>query len=100
MLLIPSINRGITSLMQEDLRNPSTFTQNILWIILHKFAEPLLNLWPLTKLREKALSNLMEHIHYEDETSQYICLSLMNKVSNNPCVTDKLHLLLNNRGST
>ena len=36
--------------------------------------------WPINKLREKALGNLMEHIHYEDVNTQYICICAVNKV--------------------
>lgn len=42
--------------------------------------EPVLSSWPINKLREKALNKLMEHIHYEDENSQYICVTAGSKV--------------------
>jgi achilleol B synthase len=54
--------------------------QNIISTCLNKFVEPILNYWPVNKLRERALQNLMEHIHYEDETTKYICLGPVNKV--------------------
>jgi cycloartenol synthase len=31
-------------------------------------------------LREKALHKVMQHIHYEDENTQYICIGPVNKV--------------------
>jgi hypothetical protein len=34
----------------------------------------------MNKLRERAMSDLMEHIHYEDETSNYVGLCPINKV--------------------
>lgn len=68
------------TLLQVDLRYPRTLVQEILWTTLHKYGEPLLNRWPFTKLREKALTNIMEHIHYEDENSQYIDICPINKV--------------------
>lgn len=47
---------------------------------LNNFVEPMLNRWPINKIRESALSNLMEHIHYEDENSNYVGLCPINKV--------------------
>jgi hypothetical protein len=47
---------------------------------LNKFVEPMSNWWPITKLRERAMKNLMEHIHYEDENSNYVGLCPINKV--------------------
>ncbi|KAL6013264.1 hypothetical protein ACLOJK_003756 [Asimina triloba] len=41
--------------------------------------EPILKTWPFCKLREKALSVAMQHIHYEDENTSYICTSAVNK---------------------
>jgi hypothetical protein len=40
----------------------------------------MLNCWPLNKLRERALNHILEHIHYEDETTQYIGLCPVPKV--------------------
>jgi len=36
--------------------------------------------WPCKKLREKAVETVMEHIHYEDENTRYICIGPVNKV--------------------
>jgi cycloartenol synthase len=36
--------------------------------------------WPGKRLREKALHTAMEHIHYEDENTRYICIGPVNKV--------------------
>jgi achilleol B synthase len=54
--------------------------QNLVWTFLNKVIEPMLNWWPVNKLRDIALQNIMEHIHYEDETSKYICICPINKV--------------------
>ncbi|OEL31504.1 Achilleol B synthase, partial [Dichanthelium oligosanthes] len=51
----------------------------------HIHEQPMFNQWPLKKLREKTLINLMEHIHYEDENSNYVCLCPVNKVLNMIC---------------
>jgi len=66
--------------MQEDLYYPHSHVQDILWGTLHNIIEPILMHFPGNKLREKALRNVMERIHYEDETSHYICLGPVNKV--------------------
>lgn len=36
--------------------------------------------WPAKRLREKALQSVMQHIHYEDENTRYICIGPVNKV--------------------
>ena len=47
---------------------------------LNTFVEPVLSCWPFYKLREKDLSHILEHIHYEDETTQYVGLCLVTKL--------------------
>ncbi|KAF8400155.1 hypothetical protein HHK36_013451 [Tetracentron sinense] len=86
---------------EEDLYYPHPVIQDILWGFLHKVGEPLLMQWPFSKLRKKALSTVMQHIHYEDDNTQYVCLGPVNKILNMVCcwVEDpnseafKLHLL-------
>ncbi|WOH12122.1 hypothetical protein DCAR_0831621 [Daucus carota subsp. sativus] len=70
---------------KEDLFYPRPRLQNILWGTLDKVVEPLLMHWPGTKLREKSLRTVMEHIHYEDENTRYICIAPINKVLNMLC---------------
>lgn len=65
---------------QEDLYYPHPLVQDILWAYLDKLIEPMFMHWPGKKLREKALSTVMDHIHYEDENTHYICLGPVNKV--------------------
>ncbi|XP_066320895.1 cycloartenol synthase-like [Miscanthus floridulus] len=38
--------------------------------------------WPGCKLREKALEIVMQHVHYEDENTRYICIGPITKVLN------------------
>jgi achilleol B synthase len=66
--------------IQVDLIYPRAMAQNLVWTCLNKVIEPMLNCWPVNKLRDIALKNIMEHIHYEDETSKYICTCPINKV--------------------
>ncbi|KAK2997852.1 hypothetical protein RJ639_026411 [Escallonia herrerae] len=80
-------NGATTSLYhnKKDLYYPHPLLQNILRGGLHNVGEPLLNRWPFSKLREKALSIGMQHIHHEDETTQYVCIGPVNKVLNMVC---------------
>jgi hypothetical protein len=64
---------------------------NIALACLNKFVEPILSRWPFNKLRKRALSSLMDHIHYEDENSNYIGLCPINKV----ICKKKCHLVRN-----
>ncbi|PKI32995.1 hypothetical protein CRG98_046610 [Punica granatum] len=64
---------------KEDLYYPHTVVQDILWGCLHKIGEPFLMHWPFSRLRQKALAVVLEHIHYEDENTQYLCLGPVNK---------------------
>ncbi|URE15734.1 Prenyltransferase and squalene oxidase repeat [Musa troglodytarum] len=69
----------------EDLYYPHPLIQDILWASLHKIVEPILMHWPGNKLREKAINTAMQHIHYEDENTRYICIGPVNKVLNMLC---------------
>ncbi|KAI3775257.1 hypothetical protein L1987_49828 [Smallanthus sonchifolius] len=75
---------------QEDLYYPHPIIQDILWAGLNKIVEPLLMQWPLSKVRKKALDSVMQHIHYEDENTRYICIGPVNKDPKSP--VNKLHL--------
>lgn len=70
---------------KEDLYYPHPLIQDVLWGTLHKVVEPFLMNWPGKKLREKSLRTVMEHIHYEDENTRYICIGPVNKVLNMLC---------------
>lgn len=66
--------------LQEDLRYPRSFVQNVIWTGLNKVVEPILILWPFNTLRHAALNNLLKHIRYEDESTKYIGICPINKV--------------------
>jgi cycloartenol synthase len=68
-------------MLQEDLYYPHPFVQDVLWATLHKFVEPVMLHWPGSKLREKSLETVMQHVHYEDENTRYICIGPVNKVN-------------------
>lgn len=70
---------------KEDLYYPHPLIQDLLWTSLHKVVEPIFMNWPGNMLREKALRTVMQHIHYEDESSRYICIGPVNKVINMLC---------------
>ncbi|RLM69703.1 hypothetical protein C2845_PM17G06810 [Panicum miliaceum] len=71
-----------TECAKEDMYNPHSSVQDILWSILHKFVEPVLMHWPGRKLREKALATAVSHIHYEDECTRYISFGVVPKALN------------------
>ncbi|KAJ0089714.1 hypothetical protein Patl1_14042 [Pistacia atlantica] len=82
------IDRGAWGkmMLSEDLYYPHPMIQDILWACIDKFVEPLLMKWPFGKLiRQAALKTVMEHIHHEDENSQYLCLGSVDKVLNMLC---------------
>uniref|UniRef100_A0A0D9YM59 Terpene cyclase/mutase family member n=1 Tax=Oryza glumipatula TaxID=40148 RepID=A0A0D9YM59_9ORYZ len=70
---------------KEDLVCPRTRLQNAVWSWLYKWVEPVMSSWALNKLRGRALDALMEHIHYEDENTQYLCICSVNKALNMVC---------------
>ncbi|KAF8779295.1 hypothetical protein HU200_002976 [Digitaria exilis] len=78
-------NIARTSCAKEDLHYPRSLLQNVLWATVNKFVEPLLNSWPFNMLRERSLKNLMEHIHYEDESTKFIGICPINKALNMIC---------------
>ncbi|KAF7046889.1 hypothetical protein CFC21_055881 [Triticum aestivum] len=78
-------NKARDTCAKEDLRYPRSLLQNVIWTCLTKFVEPVLNSWPVNKLREKALENLMKHIHYEDESTKYIGICPINKALDMIC---------------
>uniref|UniRef100_A0A1D1XPI8 Terpene cyclase/mutase family member n=1 Tax=Anthurium amnicola TaxID=1678845 RepID=A0A1D1XPI8_9ARAE len=78
-------NKARNLCAKEDLYYPHPLVQDILWASLHKIVEPLLMHWPGTMLREKALRTALQHIHYEDENTRYICIGPVNKVLNMLC---------------
>ncbi|KAK4414912.1 Lupeol synthase [Sesamum alatum] len=72
--------RNSSPFIQEDLYYPHPLIQDLLWGFLHHFAEPLLKHWPFSRLRDRALGIAMEHVHYEDENSRYLCIGCVEKV--------------------
>ncbi|KAK8520485.1 hypothetical protein V6N12_004422 [Hibiscus sabdariffa] len=70
---------------KEDLYYPHTIIQDVLWESLEKVVEPALKKWPFSKLRKKALDVVMQHIHYEDESTNYVCIGPVSKVLNMVC---------------
>ncbi|CBI18378.3 unnamed protein product, partial [Vitis vinifera] len=78
-------NQARNQCAKEDLYYPHPLVQDILWASLHKVLEPILGHWPGNNLREKALCTVMQHVHYEDENTRYICLGPVNKVLNMLC---------------
>ena len=67
--------------LQEDLYSPHTMVQDLAFGFLYYFAEPVLKLWPFSKLiRDKAVEVAIRHVHYEDIYSRYLCIGAVEKV--------------------
>ncbi|XP_047325827.1 beta-amyrin synthase-like [Impatiens glandulifera] len=73
-------NKARYSCLKEDLYYPHPFLQDVLWEGIYRIFEPLMSCWPLSKLRDRALSITMKHIHYEDENSRYVTLGCIPKI--------------------
>ncbi|XP_027357963.1 cycloartenol synthase-like [Abrus precatorius] len=78
-------NQATNLCAKEDLYHPCPMIQDLLWGFLHSIGETLLLHWPCSKLRRKALHHVMQHIHYEDENTNYICIGPLQKVLNMLC---------------
>ncbi|GLT80316.1 hypothetical protein SLA2020_517620 [Shorea laevis] len=73
-------NKARNTVAKEDLYYPHPLVQDLTWGFLYHFAEPLLNRWPFSMLRDKALKVAIEHVHYEDKASRYLCIGCVEKV--------------------
>lgn len=67
------------SCAKEDLLYPHPIIVEVFNDFLQYFGEPLLTRWPFRKLREKAIDVAREHVHYEDESSNYLCFGCVEK---------------------
>ncbi|KAF3787561.1 Cycloartenol Synthase [Nymphaea thermarum] len=81
-------NKARNLCAKEDLYYPHPLIQDVFWTALHKIVEPFLMHWPGSVLREKALHTVMQHIHYEDENTHYVCIGVVNKGNNGGQVWD------------
>ncbi|GLT97446.1 hypothetical protein SLE2022_150110 [Rubroshorea leprosula] len=73
-------NKARNTVAKEDLYYPHPLVQDLTWGFLYHFAEPLLNRWPFSMLRDKAVKVAIEHVHYEDNASRYLCIGCVEKV--------------------
>lgn len=73
-------NKARNTVAKEDLYYPHPVVQDMLWGFLHHVAEPILRRWPFSMLRDKALKAAIQHVHYEDENSRYLCIGCVEKV--------------------
>ncbi|GLT28649.1 hypothetical protein SLA2020_035650 [Shorea laevis] len=78
-------NKARNQCAKEDLYYPHPMIQDMLSGCLQKIGEPLLMKWPLSKVRQRALTSVMQLIHHEDQTTHYICLAPVNKALNMVC---------------
>ncbi|KAL8191563.1 hypothetical protein R6Q57_028294 [Mikania cordata] len=75
-----SWNKARNTCAKEDLYYPHPLVQDMVWGVLHNIAEPILTSWPFSKLRKRALKVAMDHVHYEDQSSRYLCIGCVEKV--------------------
>ncbi|KAI4352998.1 hypothetical protein L6164_007197 [Bauhinia variegata] len=73
-------NAARSTVAKEDLYYPHPMLQDMLWAFLHHVAEPILNHWPFSILRERAVKVAINHVRYEDENSRYLCIGSVEKV--------------------
>ncbi|KAJ0089717.1 hypothetical protein Patl1_14047 [Pistacia atlantica] len=73
-------NKSRNTVAREDLYYPHPFIQDLTWGFLHHVAEPFFTRWPFSMMRQKALKVAIQHVHYEDENSQYLCIGCVEKV--------------------
>ncbi|WVZ49771.1 hypothetical protein U9M48_001100 [Paspalum notatum var. saurae] len=78
-------NKARNTCAKEDMRFRPSAVYKAISNCLYTFVEPMLNIWPMKKVRERALRHILEHIHYEDETTQYIGLCPITKALNMIC---------------
>lgn len=64
---------------EVDNYYPHGKLQKLLWDSVYYVAEPIINTWPFSKLREMAIERVINHIHYEDENSRYIDVGCVQK---------------------
>lgn len=60
---------------------PFPRVQILLWDYLYYIIEPILNCWPFSMSREKALQIAMKVVHYEDENTRFLTQGSTQKVS-------------------
>ncbi|KAB1212427.1 Lupeol synthase [Morella rubra] len=74
-------NKARNTVAKEDLYYPLPSIQLVIWGFVYHVAEPILKWWPFSMLRKKlALTAALDHIHYEDENSKYLCFGSVAKV--------------------
>ncbi|KAE8732964.1 Lupeol synthase [Hibiscus syriacus] len=73
-------NAARNTVAKEDLYYPHPLIQDLTWGVLYHVTEPILTRWPFSMLREKALKVAIQHVHYEDENSRYLCIGCVEKV--------------------
>ncbi|KAL2319863.1 hypothetical protein Fmac_028832 [Flemingia macrophylla] len=73
-------NKARNTVAKEDLYYPHPIIQDMLWGFLHHVGERVLNYWPFSILRRKALEIAIDHVRYEDENSGYLCIGSVEKV--------------------
>ncbi|KAH7839805.1 hypothetical protein Vadar_009106 [Vaccinium darrowii] len=72
-------NKTRHNCFKEDNYYPHTFIQDLLWDSLNYVSEPIVNKWPFSKIREKALRKTIKDMRYGAENSRYITIGCVEK---------------------
>ncbi|WCJ39169.1 Lupeol synthase [Euphorbia peplus] len=77
-------NEARNSCLKEDLYIPRSFALDMVFDGIHYVGESVMKCWPFSKLREKALTRVMEILRFEDLHSRFL---------NHACLQKVLHML-------
>nr|AUD09561.1 onocerin synthase 2 [Ononis spinosa] len=72
-------NKARNTVAKEDLLCPAPLLQDMVWGFLYHIGENVMNCWPFSILRRKAIQNAITRLHYEDENSRYLCFGSFMK---------------------
>ncbi|KAL5731427.1 Delta-amyrin synthase [Ranunculus cassubicifolius] len=75
-------NKARHSCCKEDIYIPHSFVVDLISDGLYILIEPLLRQWPFSLLRDRALKEVIKHVHYEDENTCYLDMANVEKVLN------------------
>ncbi|XP_065878399.1 beta-amyrin synthase-like [Euphorbia lathyris] len=73
-------NKARNSCLKEDLYVPRTFALDMVFDGAYHIGEKLMKCWPFSKIREKALKQLMKILRFEDEHSRFLTHACLEKV--------------------
>ncbi|WCJ27411.1 Lupeol synthase [Euphorbia peplus] len=73
-------NKARNSCLKEDRYVPRSFALDLMFDGASYIGETLVKCWPFSKLREKALQQLMDILRFEDEHTRFLTHACLDKV--------------------